>query len=159
MINNDVLEKLSGLLNKLIENQNKLIELEMLKKEVLVKGDVEKLDEILILEQPLLMNNQNLETQCEKLLKEKGLYNDTLKQFVNDFDCDNKYLLKSRFDELCVLLGKLKKINLINMSVLNTRVKTLNQVFSIIDTSRNSSVYQKDGQVKLNDNRNMRDLV
>lgn len=159
MINNDVLEKVSDLIFKLIENQKKLIELELFKKEVLIKGDVDKLDEILILEQPLLMNNQSLDSQCDKLLKEEGLDSDTLKQFISNFDCDNKYLLKSKFDELCILLEKLKKVNLVNMAILNTRMKTLNKVFSLIDIAHSSSVYQKDGQIKINDNKNMRDLV
>ena len=159
MIKIDALEKLSSLLLKLIQVQKKLLELELLKKEALISGDLERLDEILILGQPLVMNSQSLEKQREKLQHDMGLFDVTLKQIINDYDANNTYLLKSRFDELSVVLIKLKKVNLVNMAVLNSRVTTLNKIFSLIDVNRNNNIYEKDGHIKQKENKNTRELV
>lgn len=66
-------ERLSLLLGRISETQHKLLALENAKTDILIHGTAQELDEILIQEQPLLMNTISLEQRREALQNELGI--------------------------------------------------------------------------------------
>jgi flagellar biosynthesis/type III secretory pathway chaperone len=143
----DGFKQLSNLLCSTIETHNKLLELENRKKDILINGDISELDEILKLEQPLLMNAAGLEKKRSDLQQEMNLGDITLRQIIDLYDLQNKYLLQTRFDELSEVIAKLKKANRINIEILNSRVSMLNQFISLIGQKETALTYEKDGHV------------
>jgi len=144
-MNDKDLQKLATLLAKQLDVQNKFLDLEKRKTKVLVDGNIEKLDEILRQEQPLILTSGSLEKQREALLAEAGLLDMTLRQIMENYDPENKYLLKSKFDNLVDVLSQLKKVNNMNAKILNSRLSVIGQCLSLIGLRQENLTYNKDG--------------
>ncbi|MGI5891280.1 MAG: flagellar protein FlgN [Bacillota bacterium] len=136
-------EHLSLLLDKTLESQQKLLELEIRKTDILIRGSAQELDEILILEQPLIMNTARMEQRREALQKEMGLEGVTLREITENYDPENIYGFKGHFQTLSKVLQRLKKTNQLNMGILNSQLSLLNQIMIISGLKKSSLTYKK----------------
>lgn len=142
-------ENLSLLIAKQAEVQNKLLELEKSKTDALVKGDIERLDEIMKLEQPHMMNSANIEKNREAVQKELGIAELSLSQIVKKYDSQNIFLLKTRYDDLFTAVSELKKVNHRNIQILNSRINMVSEYVALLGLKEKLAVtYEKDGHVK-----------
>lgn len=116
------IKRISFLLDKQFKIQMKLFELENIKTEALLKGDVKKLDDIVNLEQPLIMGSCNIEKQRDDLQSGIGYKGVTLKQIIDKFPNPDASLLKTHYDRLTDIVVKLKKVNFINHKILKSRL-------------------------------------
>jgi len=139
------LQKLALLLNKQLDVQIKFLELEKNKTKVLVEGDINKLDDILRQEQPLILTSASLEKQREELLAETGNLDLTLRQIVEKYDSGNKYLLRNQFEDLADILQQLKKTNSMNTKILHSRLSVIGQCLSLLGLKQDNLTYNKDG--------------
>lgn len=139
------LQKLALLLNKQSDVQSKLLELEKNKTKVLVEGNIDRLDDLLRQEQPLVLTSVSLEKQREELLAKTGNLDLTLRQIVEKYDPENKYLLRNKFEDLADILQQLKKINNMNTKILNSRLSVIGQCLSLLGLRQDNLTYNKDG--------------
>lgn len=122
------LKRLSYLLDRQLEIQNKLLELENEKTTVLLKGDIEQLDNIVNLEQPLIMNSNNFEKQRECLQSKMDLEDVTLREIISKHPSFNNNLLETQYTQLKNIIAEIKKINSTNQKILNSRLSVINFV-------------------------------
>src|SRR5659263_758723 len=122
------LKRLSYLLDRQLEIQNKLLELENEKTTVLLKGDIEQLDNIVNLEQPLIMNSNNFERQRECLQSKIDLEDVTLREIISKHPSFNNNLLETQYTQLKNIIAEIKKINSTNQKILNSRLSVINFV-------------------------------
>lgn len=142
----DGYERLSLLLGKTLESQNKLLRLEQRKTEILIKGSAGELDEILLQEQPLLMHISSLEQRREALQQELGWGNRTLREMIAACQTDQKHQLQNHLEELSQAVAELKKINAQNMAILHTRLHTLQQLMELTGVKNAPLTYENQGQ-------------
>lgn len=124
------LKRLSYLLDRQLEIQNKLLELENEKTTVLLKGDIEQLDNIVNLEQPLIMNSNNFERQRECLQSKMDLEDVTLREIISKHPSFNNNLLETQYTQLKNIIAEIKKINSTNQKILNSRLSVINFVLT-----------------------------
>jgi len=124
------LKRLSYLLDRQLEIQNKLLELENEKTTVLLKGDIEQLDNIVNLEQPLIMNSNNFERQRECLQSKIDLEDVTLREIISKHPSFNNNLLETQYTQLKNIIAEIKKINSTNQKILNSRLSVINFVLT-----------------------------
>lgn len=124
------LKRLSDLLDRQLEIQNKLLELENEKTTVLLKGDIEQLDNIVNLEQPLIMNSNNFERQRECLQSKMDLEDVTLREIISKHPNFNNNLLETQYTQLKNIIAEIKKINSTNQKILNSRLSVINFVLT-----------------------------
>jgi len=141
------LEKLSALLLKLAETQNKLLELEKRKTDVLVKGNIVQLEEIMRLEQPHLMNMSNIEKQRRSLQAELGLAEVPLLQIIKEHDPHNEFLFQNRYDGLSDTIRKLRKTNAMNQAILQTRLHAISEYVSMVGLRETGVTYHSNGKM------------
>lgn len=122
------LKRLSYLLDRQLEIQNKLLELENEKTTVLLKGDIEQLDNIVNLEQPLIMNSNNFEKQRECLQSKLDLEGVTLREIISKHPSFDNNLLETQYIQLKNIIAEIKKINSTNQKILNSRLSVINFV-------------------------------
>lgn len=121
-----------GKLTKLLEEQlkiyTKLLELESSKTDVLLKGELEALDNIVTEQQPYIMSSANCEKRREKLLDEAGLGGYTLRQIIDEFP--EAKPLESVFNQLSDVVIKLRKATDKNKTIINTKLRVVNYILS-----------------------------
>lgn len=139
------LDQLSLLLDKQIETQSRLLEIEKQKMTVLTNGHIEELDVLLKLEQPLVMNCANLERQRETMQRNMGIHGKTLMQIVKESNEDGVSLLESQAEELKNTVEKLKNTVRINTAILQERMFVIDEVLSISGVEKQECTYKKDG--------------
>ncbi|MPN25496.1 hypothetical protein SDC9_172907 [bioreactor metagenome] len=147
-MNSTDLEKLSRLLENQLNLQNSLLAIEKRKTDVLVEGNIEKLDGILKEEQFLLLNCAGLKNQRETFLKECGLCGRSLHKIAEEFDREGQYRLKSRLENLSDVLGRLKKTNGTNKRILDSRLFVLNRCMTLLGMEQQAVVYDRDGHIE-----------
>lgn len=124
------LKRLSYLLDRQLEIQNKLLELENEKTTVLLKGDIEQLDNIVNLEQPLIMSSNNFEKQRECLQSKMDLEDITLREIISKHPSFDNNLLETQYIQLKNIIVEIKKINSTNQKILNSRLSVISFVLT-----------------------------
>lgn len=124
------LKRLSYLLDRQLEIQNKLLELENEKTTVLLKGDIEQLDNIVNLEQPLIMSSNNFEKQRECLQSKMDLEDVTLREIISKHPSFDNNLLETQYTQLKNIIAEIKKINSTNQKILNSRLSVISFVLT-----------------------------
>lgn len=107
------------------KTQYELLEIEQQKTDILLKGDVEKLNELMNTEQALIMNSNNLEKQRETVCRAMGIENFSLREYAEEHDADNLAGLKTILINLTDVMFSLKKTGAINTKLLNSRLQTV----------------------------------
>ena len=144
-MDDESLNKLSHILYQQLELQTELLVLEKDKTKILVKGELEKLDQVIIKEQSIIMKSAGLEKQREALLTETGLIDLTMPELIEKHNLGNKYMLNSRLTGLSNVLNQLKKTNDLNNKIILSRLSVLGQCLSLIGLREDSLTYKKDG--------------
>lgn len=139
----DKLAALADNLKRQYEIQRKLLELETQKKDILLKGDVEALNTLMISEQSTIMESSGLEKQREKLQDGSALQGKNLRAIVEEYGADNAYSLSTLFSDLCDTVIRLKKINMLNKKLLQSRLQTLKHVSAALGIGTQPVVYKK----------------
>jgi flagellar biosynthesis/type III secretory pathway chaperone len=126
-------------IDKQIEIQRQLFEVETQKKQALTTGDVHSLDDLLKVEQPLVMHNAFLEQQREALLLK-----------VNDFNgrqAGGSMKLQARLDELQKTAIKLRRMVRINMGISHARLRVIHSLLEL-SGFREPEIYTNEGFLK-----------
>ena len=120
----------------------KLLEMENTKTEILVKGDVERLDALMKSEQPLVMECSYLERRRQELQESMNL-SGTLREIVLGCETQEKKELSQTMDDLSTVIMKLKKVNGTNMAIVSSRMETIEQISSVLGLEDKQITYQK----------------
>jgi flagellar biosynthesis/type III secretory pathway chaperone len=139
---NDI-ENLCLLLDKQIALQKKLFDLENQKSEILIKGKIDQLDNLVNLEQPFIMSTSNIEKQRDSLQRKMGLEGVTLRQIVKEYSNSADNALENKFNELTDIVLNLKKVNRTNQKILNSRLEVVEFVLFEIGYKSNEVVTYK----------------
>ena len=100
-------QKISDLLDEQLKIHNKLLEIETKKTEILTKGDIKALDELVTTQQPYIMRANNIEKQREKLQNEMGLGDLSLREVI---ERHRSGYSNRNYSELSDVLSNLKKV-------------------------------------------------
>ncbi len=148
----DHLYELSALLKKHNENHKKLLALENQKTGVLLKGDINELNGLMNAQMPLMMDCANTEKQREKLQKEMGLEDATLAEITEKYASCDEFSLGSLLEELSQTVNELKKINGLNMAILDTRLKTIRYMGAAMGIIPQTVTYQRPPRCETQEN-------
>lgn len=128
---NDNTIAVAGLLKTQYETLKELLETEKNKTEVLVNGDVEKLGDLINIQQALLMTSENLEKQRDSLCKSMGIRRFSLKDFFEKYDPGNETELKILIENYSDIFSELQKIGETNNKLVTIRLQTLSYMKSL----------------------------
>jgi hypothetical protein len=123
---------LVNILKDQCKTQYDLFDAEQKKTDILVKGDVEKLNELMITEQALLMSSNNLEKQREAVCSKMGIEHFSLRELAKEYDSDNSKGLHTILKDLTEVMFNLKKTGALNAKLLNARLQTVQYMCSKI---------------------------
>ena len=143
-----VLESFSLLLNKQVQTQKKLLEIEGQKTAILAKGDIDGLDALLKLEQPLVMHIAALERRHEALrlkLEHEGM---GFRQLMDGPEKNQAGAVEAGLSELADTAGRLKRVVHINMGILNARQRAIAQILSFCGVQEQPFTYGRDGRLQ-----------
>lgn len=144
-MNDEGLRDLSYLLSLQLELQHELLVLEKEKTDILVKGDINSLDDFIRQEQSLVLKSVGLEKKREKLLTETGFLDYSLREIIEKYDTNDSYQLKTLFQRLISTIGQLQKTNDKNNQIVLSRLSILGQCLSLIGLREETLTYKKDG--------------
>lgn len=142
---NENMNKLSHLISQHLELQTELLELEKNKTEILIKGDIEQLNQVMVKEQSYISKSDCLEKQCQELLADAGLSGLSFREISEQNDPDSKYLFSRSLTALADVLHQLKKTNDFNNKIILSRISVLEQCLSMLGLREDSLTYKKDG--------------
>ena len=135
--------QLCDVLHKECILHGKLLEMENTKTEILIKGDVDRLDALMKSQQPVVMECSHLEGRRQELQESMGLGNATLREIVLTCDTQEKDELSQVMDELSDVILKLKKVNGTNMAIVTSRIETIGQISAMLGLEDRQITYQK----------------
>jgi len=138
---------LSKLLKKQLSIQRELFALEQDKTDVLVRGNLKDLDEILKKEQPLLMQSVGVEQKRKAWQRERGLAAQPLKETIKTCDAEEKEGLQEIYGELSRVLLSLQKVNGKNKLILSEKLRMIDEALSLSGQGKRPRLYQKDGKL------------
>ena len=135
--------QLCDVLHKECILHGKLLDMENTKTEILVKGDVDRLDALMKSQQPVVMECSHLEGRRQELQESMGLGSATLREIVLTCDTQEKDELSQVMDELSDVILKLKKVNGTNMAIVTSRIETIGQISAMLGLEDRQITYQK----------------
>lgn len=141
----DNMSELSHLIAQQLELQTELLELEKGKTEILIKGDIEQLNQVMVKEQAFISKSACLEKQCKELLADAGLIGLSFREISKKNDPDSKYLFSRSLDALENVLQQLKKTNDFNNKIILSKISVLGHCLSMLGLHEDSLTYKKDG--------------
>lgn len=142
LLNNNDIEYLSNILGNQVILHKKLLDLENQKTIILLDGNIEELDNLVNLEQPLIMSIANIEKKRDLLQKKMDIEGATLKQIVNEYKSnDNK--LENKFVELTDIIINLKRVNITNQKILSSRLDVVEFVLFEIGLKSSEDITYK----------------
>jgi flagellar biosynthesis/type III secretory pathway chaperone len=124
--------KLAELLDRLCHLYDRLKEIESEKTKVLLSGDVNELSSLMNLEQAVMMECRNTEEERLKLCDGGGYK--TLKELMESSE-DRKMVIWPFYIKLSETIKELKKINALNMRLLDSRLSTIRFLLNKIGLS------------------------
>ncbi len=145
MNNDNEFRELALLLSKQLEVQKKQLTLETGKTQILVSGELEKLDEVLKQQASLVLSCDGLESRRKQLLAEMELDGLTMRQVLTQSAPQQQNNLENIISELSQVLLQLKKVNARNKKILHCRLSCINQCLSFIGLKDNPLTYDQDG--------------
>lgn len=131
-------QELSALLDEQLAIHQTILKMEQQKTDVLVKGTVAQLDELVNAQQPYLMNASNLEKKRQAWQQSMGLGDMTLRQLIETYP--EAAFLQQTYEEMSSLLSELKKVCALNQRILHTKLDVLNGVLSKAGLTKPPSV-------------------
>ena len=126
---------------------------------VIIEGDVEKLDAILILEQELYMKVQSIEKARMGVIKNLGLEKNTLVDVIALSGGSQKVRLAELFDELNNNISAIKQLNEYNTRLVKSRLEIISDMTRLYEypgakkpggssgSTKGEATYGKDAKV------------
>lgn len=132
------IDALYGILQECIELYENFLELEYEKYDVVIKNDIEKLDEIVAKEQVFYMKMRGVEQKREKLIVNMNMKEKTLKEIILLSEEDKKHIMTSLYDKLTKLITDVKKINGLCKTLIEVRLHRIDKVMSEMGENDNT---------------------
>lgn len=131
---------------KLYEN---FLELEYKKYDVVIKNDIEVLEEIVAQEQAYYMKMRGNEQKREQLLNSMGHKGKTLKEIIDAVEGNENNLLKEKYEEFSKLIADVKKISSLCKTIIDVRMHRINNALEQLGEKENTySVTESKGNSK-----------
>ena len=111
-----------------VDIYKKFEEIEETKTSAIVNGDIEKLDEILTVEQMLHMKVQSLEKKRIETMRNLNLDGKTLIDVIELAESEDKEKLSEIYDELNFYIDSIKQINEYNTKLVKSRLDIISVV-------------------------------
>lgn len=132
------MDALYRILQECIELYENFLELEYEKYDVVIKNDIEKLDEIVAKEQVFYMKMRGVEQKREKLIVNMNMKEKTLKEIILLSEEDKKHIMTSLYDKLTKLITDVKKINGLCKTLIEVRLHRIDKVMSEMGENDNT---------------------
>jgi len=133
-------KSLATLLLRQAAVQNRLRELEERKTQILLKGSIEELNEILNAEQPFVMQSFNLERQRTDLQEKLGIEKSDMQRFLEKHE---ETELIEAFLQMKDAVIKLQKAGELNRRVLQARIDTKKNLMRLFGLNEDVLTYSK----------------
>ena len=144
------MNSLYSMLKKSTQLYSSLLELEHEKYDAVIKADIETLDDIVSKEQAYYMKMRGDEQKREKLLESMGFSGKTLREIIDVSQGEEKVRLNDVFNELNDLLKEVKKINGMCRTLIEVRLRKVDNVLSQLGEKENTytETEHKNGNIK-----------
>jgi flagellar biosynthesis/type III secretory pathway chaperone len=144
-----VYENLVKLMEKQVNTQKSLLEIEGRKTSVLAKNDIEALTALIKLEQPLVMRCAAFERQYGEIMRELSLTGLSFKQYVDGLNPESARTIENGLKELSVTARRLKRAVGVNVGILSARQRTIRQLLAVCGVQDQAFTYNKEGRYTL----------
>lgn len=132
------MNSLYDLLKESAQLYGKLLELEHEKYDAIIKADIKMLDDIVSKEQACYMKMRGDEQKREKLLVKLGFGDMTLREIIDLSQGEEKTMLSDAYNELSELLKEVKKINEMCRTLIEIRLRRVDNVLSQLGETENT---------------------
>ena len=132
------MDKLYDLLKENVELYSNFLELEYKKYEAVIKDDISTMDDIVSKEQACYLKMRGLEQKREKILKDLGFADKTLKEIIAFSENEQKLKLTEMYDELNRLIKELKKIQTLCKNIFEVRIHRVDRVMKQLGEKENA---------------------
>lgn len=120
---------------------SKYFEIQTEKTNALVVGDINKLDDIVRVEQSFVMQMESLESKKVRILEQAGLSSFTIRHIIANFvDDEFKEQFQEVLDKSVDVLNNIKKAAALNERLLKQRLLVVNNILSKTSKSTESQV-------------------
>lgn len=133
-----MMDILYNLLKENIELYNNFLELENEKYEAALKDDISTMDDIVSKEQAYYLQMRGLENKRDKVLKDLGFNDKTLKEIIELSENEQKLKLTEMYDELNRLIKELKKIKTLCKNIFEVRIHRVDRVMKQLGEKENA---------------------
>lgn len=130
------MDELIELLKESAEVYKQFLELEYEKYDIVIKNDIETLDDIVSKEQVVFLKMRGLEQKREKLIISMGMSGKTFKEIIDYLDNDEKLL--SEYEKLRSIISEVKKISSLCKTLIEVRLHRLDKAMSQLGESENT---------------------
>lgn len=138
-----MLSELAALLRQQLAVQNSLLLLEQEKTGTLLKGEAERLGDMMNAEQALMMNATNLQNRIFQLQSDAGCGDVSLRHIVEQYAPNDEEGLATLFRELSEVVANLKKTTNLNTKLLHTRLSTMRYMSHVLGLDEAEGPYHK----------------
>lgn len=136
-------DELYSILNEQLNILADNYELEEEKYHVILKDDIEALNDIVQKEQAVYMKIRGTDNKREKTIKELGYSDKTLYQIIETMDDENKNRFSKLHSELNEVIDKFKCKNNECQELANIRIKRANDMIERIQDNSSNHIYDK----------------
>lgn len=130
------MEELIELLKESADVYKQFLELEYTKYDIVIKNDIEKLDDIVSKEQVVFLKMRGLEQKREKLIISMGMNGKTFKEIIDYLDKDENLL--SEYEKLKSIISEVRKISSLCKTLIEVRLHRLDKAMSQLGESENT---------------------
>lgn len=143
------MEKLVELLKESANVYKKFLELEYEKYDIVIKNDIETLDDIVSKEQAIFLKMRGLEQKREMLIDSMGMNGKTLKEISETVDKENN-ILAEEYEKLQIIITEVKKISNMCKTLIEVRLHRIDKTMSMLGENENtySNTVTKNGNAK-----------
>lgn len=130
------MDELIELLKESAEVYKQFLELEYEKYDIVIKNDIETLDDIVSKEQVVFLKMRGLEQKREKLIISMGMSGKTFKEIIDYLDKDENLL--SEYEKLKSIISEVRKISSLCKTLIEVRLHRLDKAMSQLGESENT---------------------
>jgi DNA-binding transcriptional MerR regulator len=146
------MDKLYKLLRENAELYDNFLELEYKKYDAVLKDDILTLDDLVSKEQVYYLKMRGLEQRREKVLKDLGFSDKTLKEIVEMSKDEQKLQLTGIYGELNKLINEFKKINNLCKTIIEVRLHRVDKIVSQLGEKENT---YSNGEINTNNSKSL----
>lgn len=136
-------------MNNQIETCNEYLNLLIAKKDIIVIGDIQRLDEIVKQEQPIIMKMESMDNKRQTILKKIKLENLSMSEIINNYiEIQYKKDFEDAYEKLNETINSVKKAIFINQRLLKQRLSVVDTVLKTLENDPNASKIARKGTGK-----------